>query len=640
LLLPVLLSSAACSRPAPRAFAPPALSTPELTPALQPQVIEDGHTRPRALAVGRRDGLLYVAATTANAVYIVDPDQALVRAVVPVGRFPDALLALEDGRVAVVPRYAPEVGLLEPGTHALKTVAAGPEAAHRGLAHDPATHTFYLASPATGSIKVYREDAGGGWRLLQQQPAGLSPRVVRLAAGRLLATDFLGHTLTAWGLERDGRVGAQLAQARFHAPPTDFVLAGGRALYVLTHEDRDVDRRDFTVYYLDSVLCELDPDTLARRGDSNLTELDGARLTAKLDGAAYDPVSGWLAVSGGASDDVLWFRPGLEPATAARWARVGANPQGVVFDARGRIWVADRLADALTRIDPKTGATRHLTLGSRPERTTPAEWGEVLFHSRDLTPRNVADGPRSVYACTACHEDGTVDGRLHPAKRNRFRSMTKTDRGIATTPPYLSIADIATLTEFADNIIASHAQGWEHDPSYDRYPVSVRVSLEATRTLDPVATRRALAAYMATLPNEPNPFAVPAGGFSEAAQRGARLFVARACTRCHQAVGNVALGNRIPRGRLLEYALRGQVAFAGPGLYDVGTPVLGAGGNNPPSLRGLWSTPPYFSDGSARTIAAVIERTDPDARKVHAPQHRSGFSEAERHDLAAFLTSL
>src|SRR5262249_43385048 len=163
---------------------------------------------------------------------------------------------------------------------------------------------------------------------------------------------------------------------------------------------------------------------------------------------------------------------------------------------------------------------RRVTLGQRPVRTTPAEWGEVLYHSRALVPHNVADGPRSVYACTACHEEAHVDGRLHPARFNRFRSMTKTDRGVAATAPTLSLGEIRTLTEFADNIIASHAQG-ANVPGFDSYPVRVRVSEEAVRTLSPAETRTALAAYLASLGHEPNPWTGPACGFSAAAERGA-----------------------------------------------------------------------------------------------------------------------
>jgi DNA-binding beta-propeller fold protein YncE len=647
LLVSVLL--AGCARPAgvarpsapmtaPSLSAPILAAEPQLVPPVQPQIIEDGHTRPRALAMGARDGLLYVAATTANRVYVIDPDAMRVRAALPVGRFPDTLLPLADGRVAVVPRYDVEVGLIEPGTLRYRTVFAGPEAGHRGLAHLPGAHTFYLVSPALGAIKVYREGADGRWQDLQRVAAGLSPRVVRIAGARLYATDFLGHTVTSWALEADGRVGARVAEVHLCAPPTDVVPVRD-SLWVLTHEDREVDRRHVTVNWLDSVLIELDAATLAKRAEINVTELPG-RLTAKLDGIAFDPATGVLAVSGGASDDLLWFRPGLEPPQAARAQRVGANPQGVAIDARGRIWTADRLSDALSVVDPRSGAVSHLSLGERPVRRTLGELGEVLYYSRDLVPHNVPDGPLSVYACSACHEEAHVDGRLHPARKNRFRSMTKTDRGVATTPPYLSLGELANLTEFADNIISSHAQGWERDPDhYDRYSVQVRTSIDGYERLDPDQTRRAMAAYLAVIPNEPNPLVGPSGRFSPAAERGAQLFQER-CTRCHLAVGNVALGNRVPRHRFLGALRAGEVALAGAGLYDVGTPVLGKGGNNPPSLRGIWSTPPYFSDGSARTLAEVVARTNVDVERVHAPQNRSGLDAQEQRDLVEFLRSL
>src|SRR5215831_1537955 len=62
---------------APQAIA----SDPVLFPRVQPQAIEDGHARPRAVTVGKRDGLVYVAATTGNVVYVIEPDRAAVRAV-------------------------------------------------------------------------------------------------------------------------------------------------------------------------------------------------------------------------------------------------------------------------------------------------------------------------------------------------------------------------------------------------------------------------------------------------------------------------------------------------------------------------------------------------------------------------------
>jgi len=100
------------------------------------------------------------------------------------------------------------------------------------------------------------------------------------------------------------------------------------------------------------------------------------------------------------------------------------------------------------------------------------------------------------------------------------------------------------------------------------------------------------------------------------------------------------------RPHLAMHAMDGLVIDAVPLnaiADDVGTPVLGEGGNNPPSLRGVWDAAPYFSDGSARTIEAVIRRTDPGASAVHARENAArppAFSAEERAALCAFLRAL
>ena len=54
----------------------------------------DGHARPRALAWDAREGRLYVALSTADALAVVDPAVPRVEARVDVCRFPDAVVAL------------------------------------------------------------------------------------------------------------------------------------------------------------------------------------------------------------------------------------------------------------------------------------------------------------------------------------------------------------------------------------------------------------------------------------------------------------------------------------------------------------------------------------------------------------------
>ncbi len=104
-----------------------------------------------------------------------------------------------------------------------------------------------------------------------------------------------------------------------------------------------------------------------------------------------------------------------------------------------------------------------------------------------------------------------------------------------------------------------------------------------------------------------------------------------------------ALGDHIDRAALEARLLAGQVALTSPGRYAVGTPILGEGGNNPPSLRGVWDAAPYFSDGSARTLEEALRRTDPGAAAVHAPANAArppAFTADEQAALLAFLRAL
>ncbi|HLK93234.1 MAG TPA: c-type cytochrome, partial [Polyangia bacterium] len=178
------------------------------------------------------------------------------------------------------------------------------------------------------------------------------------------------------------------------------------------------------------------------------------------------------------------------------------------------------------------------------------------------------------------------------------------------------------------------------------YPVTLRLHDPPGTfavTLQPREVRQALARYMERIPPEPSPFvAAGARALAPAARRGLALFRDR-CAGCHQMIGNSDLGNHVPEPTAEARLLAGQVALTSPGRYAVGTPVLGEGGNNPPSLRGVWDDAPYFSDASARTLEEVLRRTDPNAQAVHAPANAAqppAFTADEQAALLAFLRSL
>ena len=650
------------------------------------------------MAVDARGDLLYVALSTADRLAIVDiaSGRAQVLFELPTCAFPDALAALPTGGVVVACRSDPGLRVLSRARAAPggarqprfdeRIVDAGPEHGHQGLALHPDGRFVYVASPPRGGVKVVDLGLGDGAAIAPRfVPTGLSPRTLRLVApdpanggGQplLLVSNLIGHTVTVHEVHEDGGLSAARQTIVTEAPVLDLLalpstgtLAGDTsddlrgALLLATHEDRALSRAHLAVEGLDSVVLVLPRTTAPGRGpvfvdvgpgkrrSFNLTERQHEPLVG-LDALAFDPTTARLAVVGAGSDNVLVGAPRVDMLLSTLAATVGAHPSAAAFLPDGRVVTADRLSDTLSFLQAGApglavpGQVQTVTVG-RSERRTAAERGEVLFYSRALTPNNIAVGPLSLYTCAGCHVDGHIDGRRHPSKRNRFFSMTKTCRGLIGTEPFLSIGKPGTFDAFADNIVATHAQGALEAPeTFDRYPVSLRTrqgNTWASVTLSPEETRAALAAYMARIPVERSPFVAPDRRALTAAERRGLATFREDCAGCHRLSRSASGRRAIARGDIETLLLAGQVALTSARLYDVGTPVLGEGGNNPPSLRGVWAAAPYFSDGSAPTLEDVLKRTNPNAAKIHAPQNAElspAFPAAVRDDLLAFLRAL
>jgi hypothetical protein len=619
--------------------------------------------------------------------------------------FPAALAPLPDAGVVVACRFDPVLRVVtrDGARFRVRAVDAGPEHGHRGLAVDRRGDYAYVASPPVGGVKIVSlRRPTDTVRVLR---TGTMPETVRLvpadpSEGRprplLLVANFVGHTVTVHDVADDGSLSASRQTIATEAPVRDMAVVPGApstsggageedaddlrgALLLLTHEDRPLTRRNLAVEGLDSVVLVLPPAAPAaptaraartaaaapapfidpgpgRRRALNLGERDGDPVIELQAIAAEASGDARLAIAGAGTDNLLVAPARARSLLADRAPAVGANPSAVVFLPDGRVATADRLSDTVSFVEPAAGAggggantpaVVTLPVGSGA-RHSPAERGELLFQSRALVPNNVAAGPLSLYTCAACHADGHLDGRRHPSKRDRFFSMTKSCRGLAGTEPFLNLGFPETFHAFADNIVGTHAQGALESPdSYDRYPVELRLRSGSgwTRsTLSPADVRTALAAYMAAIPHEPSPFVSPGRvTLTPTERRGLGVF-REGCSGCHLLVPSTTAPRQIPPAALEGRLLGGQVALTSARRYDVGTPVLGEGGNNPPSLKGVWSAAPYFSDGSAASLEALLARTNPDVTKVHAPENAgnvtSGLTPEARADLLAFLRSL
>lgn len=188
--------------------------------------------------------------------------------------------------------------------------------------------------------------------------------------------------------------------------------------------------------------------------------------------------------------------------------------------------------------------------------------------------------------------------------------------GPVIIPPAYGLAGVNSATYTGDGSIEywnayvavtqMHGMGDFSDP---------RLGIAVTFPVDEVTPKLpALAAYERTL-LKPAP---PSGIDPAAAARGQAIFQAN-CSSCHSAPAftdaNVRLHPPTASGTDPEWALRSATK-----MYRT-TP-----------LRGLASHPPYFHDGSAKTLADVVTRYDNFLRL--------GLSAQEQADLATYLATL
>src|SRR5574339_504072 len=220
---------------------------------------------------------------------------------------------------------------------------------------------------------------------------------------------------------------------------------------------------------------------------------------------------------------------------------------------------------------------------------------------------------------------GKYDPRHHAFDGTNLLSLNSPSLPIVL-PPIYGLKGVGFETFSADGPISywnayvgigqMGGQGTFHDP---------RIGLFITQTPDLVTPKLpALLDYQLSLRTPES----PKGSFNrQAANRGRLLFRNEAgCATCHQ-------------GPQFTDVLSGPTRTV-PFLHDpaeVGTDPAYAvrtatGKYRTTPLRGLWQHPPYFHDGSAATLADVIERYDA-ARSL-------GLTSVEKTELVEFLKSL
>ncbi|HEY3803746.1 MAG TPA: hypothetical protein VGL61_14125 [Kofleriaceae bacterium] len=263
----------------------------------------------------------------------------------------------------------------------------------------------------------------------------------------------------------------------------------------------------------------------------------------------------------------------------------GPDGLAVTSDGAVLVWCAfTRNVERLDFIDAKGALATAMKTSAGPTlvasaMSEPQHDGYVMFHSAN---EQISQG--GGLACASCHPDGRDDGLSWKIEKNTLQT------------PLL-----------AGRLVGTHPYKWDGgDPDLETSLATTMKRLGGSG-LDQAQTAE-LAAYLDALP-------APRTPTRDTAQvaRGKALFDSAevGCRGCHDGP---------------TYSDNMQHSFAGSTLASADTP----------SLVGLAASAPYFHDGSAATLEALLR----DRGAVHGMGDTARLSDTQIADLTAFLETL
>jgi hypothetical protein len=290
--------------------------------------------------------------------------------------------------------------------------------------------------------------------------------------------------------------------------------------------------------------------------------------------------------------------PGTTALVATPRALVAANP----------------LADAWIAYDGKGPRSVHVA----DDRPTPprVRLGEALFFTELMAPSNKTDGALSRFTCETCHFEGYVDGRVHHTGRADVHATTKPLVGLFNNRPHFSRAldpDLSAVAENEFRVAGAHSGTDPHfvvdagDPQFG-WLGALRLDKAAYTAVE---LRLALMDFLMAFSHRPNPRALGPRSFTELERKGAEAFRDK-CEGCHQARSATDQPlSRVPfdRWESLVLSERGPLVWGADSYRRTGVvPYVHENGARIPSLRRLYKKRPYFTNGSAPDVRAVLER--------------------------------
>jgi DNA-binding beta-propeller fold protein YncE len=326
------------------------------------------------------------------------------------------------------------------------------------------------------------------------------------------------------------------------------------------------------------------------RFGSELTEQVTAAITQHQPHAvAWDPAHDALYIAGLGTDTVLQIRNASQAsieagAIAGLTAGDSCGPDGLAVTPSGRVLAWCSFTRNVVRIDfPAPSADRSASPTVMPGPTLIASAltakqhdGLVLFHAA-----NAAVSESGNLACASCHPDNRADGLSWRIEKHELQT------------PLL-----------AGRVVGTHPYKWDGGDE------TLRDSLRSTmkRLGGSGLSRRdtdALAAYLEALPTVRTPTRDPVQ-----VARGRKVFDGEGCRSCHDGPAYTDQQRHKLVGTLRE--------------------------SDTPSLLGVAASAPYFHDGSAATLEALLR----DRGAVHGMADTARLTDQQIADLTAFLDTL
>jgi hypothetical protein len=228
-------------------------------------------------------------------------------------------------------------------------------------------------------------------------------------------------------------------------------------------------------------------------------------------------------------------------------------------------------------------------------------------------------------------------------------ATTKPLLGLFNNRPHFTRALDPSLSRVAHAEFRVAGKGSERDPWFeldlaDHAWLAQRLGVEGRIGAEQL--RRAVMRFLMRFTHRPNPAVIGRRGFEAQERAGARLFLQR-CAGCHApraSADDPSSSVPFERWEPLVFDPRGALVWASAERHKTGVePYVHARGARTSSLRRLHKKRPYFTNGSIRGIAELLEAARFDGNAFWhqgAPPDASAFDPAERAALRAFLQLL